>query len=128
MPGPIEPITKRGWSGVEQSAATSLGDARRLLVDLERLFRDLVLVEHEREGAERRSLHRVDPGREELGVHLGHEVGPGEHEHLVAALEGRPAEVVGAEVVALHPRAERTVEDEDTFPERVEEGVTARRC
>ena len=31
VPGPIEPITKRGRSGVEKSAATSRASARRLL-------------------------------------------------------------------------------------------------
>ena len=61
------------------------------------------------------------PDCEELRVHLGDEVGPGEHEVLVAALERRAAEVVGAEVVALHPGAERTVEHEDALAQRVEE-------
>ena len=60
VPGPIEPITNRGWSGVEQSAATCLAISRRALVDLERVVRDLVLVQHERERAERRGLDRVD--------------------------------------------------------------------
>jgi hypothetical protein len=54
-------------------------------------------------------------------VHLGDEVGPGEHEHLVAAFEHFAAEVVGAEVVALHPGAERAVEHEHAFEERGEE-------
>ena len=77
--------------------------------------------EHEREGAEGGGLHRVDAHVEVLGVHLGDEVGAGEHEALVAPLERRAAEVVGAEVAVLHPGAERTVEHEDALSERGEE-------
>ena len=65
-------------------------------------------------------LDRVDPDVEELAMHPGHEMGRVEHEHLVAALERRPAEVVGGEVLVLHPGAERTVEHEDPLGERVE--------
>ena len=72
----------------------------------------LVLVEHEGEGAEGGGLDRVDAGLEVLGVHLLDQLGPGEHEVLVAALERGTAEVVGAEVLVLHPRAEGAVEDE----------------
>ena len=93
----------------------------RATVDLERLVGDAVLVEHEREGAEGRGLDRVDADREELVVHLRDEVGAGEDELLVAALERLAAEVVGAEVVALHPGAERAVEDEHPLAQRVEE-------
>ena len=79
-PGPVGRSSSRRRPRLAISAA--------LLVDLERLVGDLVLVEHEREGAEGGGLDRVDAGLEELGVHLGDEVGPGEHEVLVAALEG----------------------------------------
>ena len=48
-------------------------------------------------------------------VHLADEVGAGEHEVLVAALERGAAEVVGAEVLVLDPGAERAVEDEDAL-------------
>ena len=75
VPGPIEPITKRGRSGVEKSAADLLGQARRLLVDGEGLLGDAVLVEHEAEGAEGGGLHRVDAGLEVLGVHAADELG-----------------------------------------------------
>ena len=70
MPGPIEPITKRGRSGVEKPDATSRGELGRAPVHLERLVGDVVLVEHERERAEGGGLDRVDAGREELLVHL----------------------------------------------------------
>ena len=66
MPGPIEPITKRGRSGVENSAATSLASRAAVLVDLEGLVGDVVLVEHERERAEGGGLDRVDADLEEL--------------------------------------------------------------
>ncbi|GIU88795.1 MAG: hypothetical protein KatS3mg009_3310 [Acidimicrobiia bacterium] len=100
-----------------------LGDRGRPLVDLERLLGDLVLAEHQRERAERGRLDGVDPGVEVLGVHLRHEVGAREDEHLVAPLERGPAEVVGTEVVGLHPRPERTVEHEHPLAQRVEERV-----
>ena len=121
VPGPIEPITKRGRSGGRAAGGDLAGDLGRALVDLERLVGDLVLVEHQRERAEGGGLDRVDAGLEELGVHLGDEVGPGEHEVLVAALEREAAEVVGAEVVALHPGAERAVEHEHALRQRIEE-------
>ena len=54
-------------------------------------------------------------------MHLGDEIGPGEHEVLVATLELGPAEVVGREVAALDPRAERAVEDEHPLTKCFEE-------
>ena len=98
-----------------------LGDAGRGLVDVEGLVGDAVLGEHEAEGAEGGGLDRVDADLEVLGVHLRDEVGPGEHEVLVAALEGGAAEVVGAEVLVLDPGAEGAVEHEHALVERVEE-------
>ena len=113
-PGPVRSREAR------RDLACELG---RTPVHLERLVGDPVLLEHERERAEGRGLHRVDTDREELLVHLRDEVGAGEHEHLVAALERLAAEVVGAEIVALHPGAERAVEHEHALGERVEERV-----
>ena len=59
-------MTKRGRSGVENSAATSVAMRGRALVDLEGLLGDVVLGEHEREGAEGGGLDRVDADLEEL--------------------------------------------------------------
>ena len=123
MPGPIEPMTKRGRPSAAWPDATSRASCGGVPVELEGLVGEAVLVEHERERAERRGLDAVDAGLEELVVHLGDEVGPGRDEVLVAALERFAAEVVGAEVVALHPRAERAVEHEHALVERVEERV-----
>ena len=109
-----------GRRAARRDLARELG---RAPVHLERLVGEVVLLEHEREGAERRGLDRVDPDREELLVHLRDEVGAGEHELLVAAVEGLAAEVVGAEVLALHPGAERSVEHQHSFGERIEERV-----
>ncbi len=98
-------------------------DLRGALVHLERVVGESVLVEDEREGAERRGLDAVDAHREELVVHPGDEIGPGHHELLVAALEHLAAEVFRPEVLSLHPRAERPVEYEHALVERVEERV-----
>jgi hypothetical protein len=97
-----------------------LGDASGGLVEREGLLGDAVLGQDDREGAERRGLDRVHADLEERPVHLGDDVGPGEHHVLVAALERRAAEVVGAEVLVLHPRPERPVEDQDAVAERGE--------
>ena len=92
-----------------------LGEPGRGHVHVVGLVRDAVFGEHQRKGAERGGLDRVDPDREVLGVHLADEVGSGHDEVLVAALERLAAEVVGAEILALDPGAERTVEDQDAF-------------
>ena len=52
------------------------------------------------------------------------EVGPGEHEHLVAALEGVTTEVVRGEVELLHVGAEGAVVDHDPLGDEVEEPAT----
>ena len=98
-----------------------LGEAGRLLVHRVRLVGDAVLGEHGAERAERGGLDRVDADVEVLGVHLADEVGAGEHEVLVAALERGAAEVVGAEVLRLDPGAERAVEHEHALAQSVEE-------
>ncbi len=97
------------------------GQSRGLLVDGEGLVGDAVLVQHQAEGAEGGGLDRVDAGLEVLGVHLPDEVGSGEDEALVAALERGATEVVGPETLVLHPGAERAVEHEDALGERGEE-------
>ena len=99
------------------------GDARRGDVELVGLVGDVVLGEDGREAAEARRLDGVDTDVEERGVHAGDDVGPGEAQHLVAALERDAAEVVGTEVEALHVRAERPVEDDDALVHRFEVGL-----
>jgi hypothetical protein len=56
-------------------------------------------------------------------VHGRDGVGTGQHQVFVAALEVRPAEVVGPEVQRLHVGAEGTIEDDDALPDRVEKGL-----
>ncbi len=99
------------------------GELRGLAVELEGPIGEAVLVQDQREGAEGGRLHTVDAGREELVVHLGDEIGAGRDELLVASFQRFAAEIIGPEVVPLHPRPECTVEDEDTLVERVEERV-----
>src|SRR5207249_3105624 len=73
-------------------------------------------------GAEGRRLHPVDADLEERRVHLGDEVGSGEHHVLVAALEVRTAEVVWPEILVLYPRSEGAVEDQDAVAQGSEKG------
>ena len=78
-----------------------------------------------RRAAEGVGLDDVGAGREvALRGSSRIDVGPREHEVLVAALEARPAEVVGGEVGGLDGGAHRAVEDEDAlFQGRLEGGA-----
>ncbi len=98
-------------------------DLGRAPVHLERRVRKVVLGENERKRAERRGFDRIDSNSERLVVHLRDEIGPGEHEVLVATFERLAAEVVRPEILGLHPRAERAVEDEHAFEECIEKRV-----
>ncbi len=91
------------------------GDAGGGQVQLVGPLGDLVLVQHDGEGAERVGLDGVDADGEERVVEVGDDVGAGGDEHLVAPLERRPAEVVGREVPQLQVRPGGAVEDHDTF-------------
>ena len=64
------------------------------------------------------------PTSKKRGVHAGDDVGPGQAEHLVAALEREPAEVVGGEVETLDVGAEGAVEHDDSFGDRIEVGLS----
>ena len=84
---------------------------------------DVVLGQHGAEAAEAGGLDGVDADVEEGGVHPGDDVGPGQAQHLVAAFEGLPAEVVGREVETLDVGAEGAVEDDDPLVHRLEVGL-----
>ena len=123
VPGPIEPATKRRASVGAVVVGDLAGDAGGGDVELVGLVGDVVLVEHRREAAEARRLDGVDADVEERGVHAADDVGPGEAQHLVAALERGAAEVVGGQVEALDVRPEGAVEDDDPFGDGIEVGL-----
>jgi hypothetical protein len=54
-------------------------------------------------------------------VEPGDDPGPGGGQHLVAAFQVGPAEVVGVEGAQLQVGAQRPVEDQDPLPQRLEE-------
>ena len=108
---------------MENSAATSLASRAAVSLMLEGLLGDVVLREHHAEGAERGGLDRVDARFEVLAVHLADEVGPRQHQVLVATLERFTTEVVRTELLALHPGAECAVEDQDALAHGFEEIV-----
>src|SRR6266511_2672802 len=112
VPGPV---------GRGERGGDVLRDAGGGLVELEGLLGDAVFGEDDGERPERGGLDRVDTHVEELAVHLGDQVGPGEYDVLVAALERRAAEVVGPEILVLDPRPEGAVEDQDAITQRGEE-------
>ena len=115
--GPIEPATKRGLLGVENlsAAARAMRAAATLIAWV--CSSQPVLGEHERGRAEGVGLEDVGAGSEETLVHALDDVGPRQHEVLVAALQVGAAEVVGAEVEVLDRRAHGAVEDEDPLAE-----------
>ena len=110
----------------DQSAVTVgdlAGDAGRGEADLVGPLGDPVLAEGDGEAAEAGGLHDVGPGAEVCLVHLGDDVGPGDRQDLVAALELRTAEVVGRQPELLDVGAEGAVVDDDALVDEVEEAA-----
>jgi cob(I)alamin adenosyltransferase len=95
-------------------------NARGGNVQVEGLFRDLVLRENRGEAAETGSLQGVDSHVEKGSVHALDDIGPSGAQHLVAPFETRSAEVVGSEVETLNEGAECTVEHDHSFLQGVE--------
>ena len=118
--GPIEPATKRGRSGVAYlSHAARASRAAATLIS-----RALSPSPHSCEAARRRlegaRLDDVAADGEERLVDRLDDVGPREHEVVVAPLERFPAEVLRRQVVALDVRPHRAVVDEDATSQRFE--------
>ncbi len=110
--------------GAGHQAAVAIGhlpgDPGGGQVQLLRAPGDVVLVERDGEGPEAGRLHDVDADLEELVVHGGDDVGPGDHQDLVAPLEGLTAEVVRAEAQLLHVGAEGAVVDDHLLLDQIE--------
>ncbi len=100
-------------------------DLRRAPVDLDGLLRQPVLRQHERRATEGVRLDHVGAGGEVLRVHPPDDVRTRQNQVLVAALEIRPAEVLGREVLRLHPGAGRPVEHEDLLGQELLESLGA---
>ena len=103
------------------------GDPCGRLVEFDRAVLQAVLGEHGRHSPER--VRRDDVGlRGEVGlVDAADDVGPGDDEVLVAALEIGPAEILRGEVRLLEHRPHRAVDDEDPLRQELEELLSARR-
>ena len=99
------------------------GDAGCGDVQLVGLVGDAVLGQDGGEAAEAGRLDDVDADVEVGRVHAGDDVGSGEAEHLVAALEGPARRSRPAEVEALDVGAEGAVEHDDTLGHGVEVGL-----
>src|SRR3954449_7788293 len=135
--GPMEPQTKRGFSGVEwrAQAARAMAAERRLSskaraagpyfappsgggaegVEPEGAVGEAVFAQHERRAAEGVGLHDVAAGGEVALVDAVHHVRTGGAEVLVAPLELGAAEVSGGEGHSLEGRAGGAVEHEDAL-------------
>ncbi len=123
--GPIDPATKRRRPGVDACPAASRASsaARRLIS--QRPVGQAVLGQHQRGPAEGIRLDHVRAGVEVLRVHPAHEIGAGQDQVLVAALELRAPEVLGSQVLALHPGARGPVEDQNPLGEELLERLGA---
>ena len=88
------------------------GDLGGTAVDLERLVAEAPLLELEPRALERVGLDDLGARLDHRGVELLDDVGPVEHQRLVAAA-GKLVVVLEREVVLLERRAHRTVEDDD---------------
>ncbi len=97
------------------------GDAGGRQVELLGPRGDAVLRQGDGEGPEGVGLHHVAAHLEERGVQLGHHVGAGDGQDLIATLQRRPAEVVGAEVTQLEVGAGGPVENDDALAHRLQE-------
>ncbi len=109
------------WPPVAGPAGRDLlGDAGRRHVQRVGPIGDAVLLQHGAERAEAGRLDHVHAHREEVVVHGGDDVRPGQAQHLVAALELRAAEVVRREVEPLDEGAEGAVEHDQAVVDRIE--------
>jgi hypothetical protein len=107
--GPIDPATKRGWSGV-----------RRGHVELARLFLDAPLAQAVRRRLKGARLDDVAADREKRFVDRLDDVGARQHEVIVAAFERLAAEVLGRGMEPLDVRSHGAIEDDDAFSQRGE--------
>lgn len=101
------------------------GDPGAGLRQLEDPLGDVVLRERGEIRTEGIGLHAVDADREVLLVHRAHDVGPGEVEDLVAALE--LLEVLHGRILRLQHGAHRPVGDHHPRGKRLTQGCDARR-
>ena len=126
MPGPIEPITQRGWSVGRPLVDDLAGDARAGLGELLDAVLDAVLREVGEVGAEGVGLDAVDPDVEVGLVHGADDVGPGHVEDLVAALVALVVVEAGALALVggLQHRAHGAVGDDDAFGEGRSAGLS----
>ena len=106
--GPIEPATK------QVLADGAARDLDGLDVDLERVVGETPLVELQAAGLEGVGLDHLRAGGDHRRVHALDDVGPVEHERLVA-LAGQAAVVGGGEVDLLERRAHPAVEHDDSL-------------
>ena len=121
MPGPIDPITNRGRSGVEKPVATSL--ARRAACSLMAYVSSAMPYSlSTREKAPKVAVSTAStPASKYSACICWMSSGRVSTRRSLQPSRAGPAEVVRSEILFLDPGAERAVEDEDAFGERGEE-------
>ena len=89
--------------------------AAGLCIDASNVVLKPVLGKHDIQSAECVRFDDVRAGLAIVPVDLAHNVRPGEHEVLVAAIQGGAAKVLGSEPRVLKPSAHRPVKHEDAL-------------
>ena len=107
----------------DELVATLAGDASGGQADLVRPLGDVVLAERHGEGPEAVGLDHVGTGPEERLVQIRDDVRAGHRQDVGAALEVRPAEIIGGEAELLQVGAGRTVVHDDTVVDEIEEAA-----
>ncbi len=115
------PGDEAGPVGRGEAVRDLAGDAGRGHVDLVGPIGEAVLAEGHREAAEGVGLDDVHADVEVGLVELGHHVGAGDGQVLVAALEVGAAEVVGAELEGLQERPRGAVVHDHALVDQVQE-------
>jgi hypothetical protein len=78
-----------------------------------------ILGQHDRRGAEARSLDNIGADFEESVMHRADQIRPGAHHVLVASFETHATVVFGAQVMPEHAGAERAVDYDDSLFEQL---------
>ncbi len=99
------------------------GEARRCGRQLAGPRGEPVFGQHPGERPEAVGFDHVAADVEEGPVQVGDHVRPGVHQHLVAALEGHAAEIVGTEVSQLQVGPDGSVEDHHALAHRFQVGT-----
>ena len=123
--GPMEPATKRGLRAVENSSAACRASRAAVIIELVRFAIHAVIHQVALGAVERIGLDDIRAGFQIRAMDAQHHIGARLHQDFVAALQRRPAEIRGREMLLLQHGAHGAVDDQNTAIEGIEQGFTA---